>query len=360
MTHDEWMLPAEMTAMRVTRETAKKCPLNETHARALQIKHLGEIIPGMETEEPSGHDIVQGLTRVPKSLPSKYFYDHRGSQLFEQICCLPEYYLTRTEASILRRYADKIAETTGACELVELGSGSSTKTRLLLDGYLRKNYTCRYVPIDVNESILRSSATQLEKEYPCLQIEALAGTYEQALANLKPARLPVRMVLFLGSSIGNSTTQECDHFFHQITEALSPGDYFLLGVDLRKSRKMLEAAYNDSQGLTAAFNLNILEHINRGFNANFNISLFSHQAIYNEEESQIEMYLYCQESHLVQIEDLDLQVSWEIGEKLLTEISRKFDLETLRSQLESHKLKTIEICTDPQKWFGLLLCQAVK
>jgi L-histidine Nalpha-methyltransferase len=326
----------------------------------MQTKHLRGKAPLMKIERPSGQDIVQGLAHSPKFLPSKYFYDHRGSQFFEAICGLPEYYLTRTEASILRRYAGNIAGITGACELVELGSGSSIKTRLLLDAYRGRNHPCRYVPIDVNEGILASSATRLEEEYPGIQIEGLAGTYEEALARLKPTRLAARMVLFLGSSIGNYTARECDELLDEIMQTLSVGDYLLLGIDLRKSKETLEAAYNDCRGLTAAFNLNILDHINRLFHADFDIRRFSHQAVYNEEEGQIEMYLHCKECHVVRIEDLGLQVNLERGERILTEISRKFEPDGLRSQLESHKLTAIELWMDPERWFGLLLSQAVQ
>lgn len=313
-----------------------------------------------QTLNNDGDDVIQGLTRNPKTLPAKYFYDRQGSQLFEQICELPEYYPTRTEASILREYSDEIAQITGACELVELGSGSSTKTRLLLDAYQAQNYSCKYVPIDVSESILEASAIQLQKDYPNLQIKALVGTYEQALAQLKPTSLPARMIFFLGSSIGNFTPQEYDLFLNQIRDVLAPGDYFLLGIDLQKPIEILEAAYNDSQGVTAAFNLNMLDHLNWRFQGNFDTSLFTHQAIYNQEENQIEMYLHCQKSHVVHLESLDLKVNWEAGESMLTEISRKFDLETVQKDLDFKGLKTIKSFTDSQNWFGLTLCQAAR
>ncbi len=207
--------------------------LVENQIGSLQIKHLREIISDCKSDKQPGQDVIKGLTSTPKTLPAKYFYDQAGSQLFEQICELPEYYPTRTEASILSESADKIAAITGACELVELGSGSSTKTRRLLDAYMAKGYACKYVPIDVSESILKSSAIQLEKEYPGLNIEALVGTYEQAILQLEPTSLPARMIFFLGSSLGNFTVQECDHFFDEITQVLAPGDYFLLGIDYK-------------------------------------------------------------------------------------------------------------------------------
>ncbi|MCF4970347.1 L-histidine N(alpha)-methyltransferase, partial [Nostoc sp. CMAA1605] len=209
-----------------------------------------------------GDDVIQGLTQTPKSLPPKYFYDDRGSELFEQICQLPEYYPTRTEAWILSQYADEIAQITGECELIELGSGSSTKTIFLLDAYQKLARSLRYVPIDVSAGILKASVFNLQKKYPDSLIDGLVGTYEQALTQLAATVSSSRMIFFLGSSIGNFNPQESDIFLRQLADALNPGDYFLLGLDLQKPQSILEAAYNDSQGVTAAFNLNMLSHLN--------------------------------------------------------------------------------------------------
>ncbi|MBW4628086.1 MAG: L-histidine N(alpha)-methyltransferase [Brasilonema octagenarum HA4186-MV1] len=305
-----------------------------------------------------GKDVIQGLTQTPKSLPPKYFYDDRGSELFEQICELPEYYPTRTEAWILRQHADEIAQITGACELVELGSGSSTKTRFLLDAYQKIPRSCKYIPVDVSEGILKSSVLQLQQKYAQLSIEGLIGTYEQALAKLESISVPSRMIFFLGSSIGNFTAQECNRFLRQIAHTLKTGDYFLLGIDLQKPKDILEAAYNDSQGVTAAFNLNMLSHLNWRFQGNLDLNLFTHEAIYNQAQTQIEMYLHCLESHWVSLETLNLNVFFEVGESILTEISRKFDLVTIQKELELQGLKTLKIWTDPNQWFGLILCQA--
>lgn len=305
-----------------------------------------------------GADVIQGLTQTPKSLPPKYFYDDRGSELFEQICELPEYYPTRTEAWILRQYANEIAQITGECELIELGSGSSTKTIFLLDAYQKISTLFRYIPIDVSAGILKASVLKLQKKYSNLSIDALVGTYEQALAQLASTVSPCRMIFFLGSSIGNFNQRDADVFLHQIADALNPGDYFLLGLDLQKPKDILEAAYNDNQGVTAAFNLNMLSHLNWRFQGNFDLNLFNHQAIYNQADAQIEMYLHSHKSHWVSLEALDLKVFLESGEKILTEISRKFDLAIMQKELEIHGLKTVKIWTDPQEWFGLILCQA--
>jgi L-histidine Nalpha-methyltransferase len=304
-----------------------------------------------------GADIIQGLSKTPKTLPPKYFYDDRGSQLFEQICQLPEYYPTRTEAAILSQYADEIAQITGSCELVELGSGSSTKTRLLLDAYQKKADDWRYLPIDISGGILKTSVLELQEKYPDFFIQGLLGTYEQALAHLGSHSLRSRMIFFLGSSLGNFTPQESEQFLSQISHALKPGDYFLLGIDLQKPKDILEAAYNDSQGVTAAFNLNMLSHLNWRFQGNFNLNLFTHQAVYNLEDTQIEMYLHCQESHWVTLDTLNLNVGFKAGESILTEISRKFDLANMQQQLQSQGLKTLKTWTDSQQWFGLILCQ---
>ena len=308
-----------------------------------------------------GRDIVQGLQSYPKTLPPKYFYDDRGSELFEQICQLPEYYPTRTEAAILEEYADEIAQITNCCELVELGSGSSTKTRFLLDAYQKIADSCSYLPIDVSGGILKASVLELQQQYPDFFIQGLLGTYDQALEHLELERSDSersRMIFFLGSSIGNFTESECDRFLHKVACTLRKGDYFLLGTDLQKPKEILEAAYNDSQNVTAAFNLNILSHLNWRFQGDFDPNLFTHQAIYNQTKNQLEMYLHCLDDHQVSLEVLDLNIQFKTGESILTEISRKFDLEVLESQLELQGLKTLKVWTDPQKLFSLVLCQA--
>ncbi len=315
--------------------------------------------------EKDGHDVVQGLSGNPKTLPPKYFYDDRGSELFEQICELPEYYPTRTEAWILNQYADEIADITGSCELVELGSGSSTKTHYLLSAYQKVANSLTesipdpfsYIPVDVSGGILKTTVLHLQKKYPDLNLEGLIGTYDEALLYLGKNHSRSRMVFFLGSSIGNFNQEEFNDFLAKIANALTQGDYFLLGIDLQKSKEILEAAYNDSQKVTDAFNLNILSHLNWRFQGDFNFNLFTHQAIYNEIDHQIEMYLYSQVDHLVSLDILDLKVQFHKGESVLTEISRKFNLEKIQEQLRSQGLETVKIWTDPQKWFGLVLCQ---
>jgi L-histidine N-alpha-methyltransferase len=318
----------------------------------LQIQQLLD-----NTQPDDGTAIVQGLQQPQKSLPPRYFYDDRGSQLFEQICQLPEYYPTRTEAAILTQYAPDIARMTGACELIELGSGSSTKTRILLDAYKALGYPLRYVPNDVSAGILKDSAADLLTTYPTLQIEGIVGTYEQALDHLQPTTLPGRMVIFLGSTLGNFSSAECDQFYAHLARAVAPGEYFLLGIDLQKPPAVLEAAYNDAQGITAAFNLNCLKHLNWRFGSNFNLDWFEHFAVYNPNPGQIEMHLRCLEPHTVTFDHLDFTATFEAGETIHTEVSRKFDLQEIQTYLQQQGLTPLKVWTDSQSWFGMILCQ---
>lgn len=322
--------------------------------------HLEQLLSSNDSlvqDITSDEDIINGLSQTPKTLPPHYFYDDRGSELFEQICTLPEYYLTRTETTILQTYASEVARITGPCELVELGSGSATKTRLLLDAYSRLGYPLRYVPIDVSGGMLESSALDLLTCYPTLQVHGLVGTYELALEQLAPTRLPTRMICFLGSTLGNLNPQECETFFTRIVNALQPGEYFLLGVDLQKSQEQLEAAYNDRQGITAEFNLNILRHLNQRFAGNFDLSQFTHWAFYNQSQHQIEMHLRSLSTQTIRLDALDLAIALEAEETILTEISRKFNLSQIQQDLQTKGLIPSQVWTDSNQWFGLILCQ---
>jgi len=305
----------------------------------------------------AGEDVINGLTQTPKTLPPKYFYDDHGSLLFEKICELPEYYVTRTETQILQNYASEIAHLTGPCEIVELGSGSSTKTRILLDAYQELGHPLHYLPIDISGGILEQSAHSLLKEYPTLHIHGIVSTYETALKHLNPSPLPNRMIGFIGSTLGNLKPEDCHTFFAHVVEALQPGDYFLLGVDLHKSKSILEPAYDDSQGVTAAFNLNMLRHLNRLFSGNFDLSQFEHLAFYNEKEHQIEMHLKSLKNQTVELKTLNLTVEFQEGETIHTEISRKFQFEQIQAELKTLGLVSLKNWTDQNQWFGLMLCQ---
>ena len=310
-----------------------------------------------EAPVEEGVDVIQGLKQTPKTLPCRYFYDDRGSRLFEQICDLPEYYPTRTEQEILETHAAEITKLTGACELVELGSGSSRKTRVLLEAYSQLKSPLHYYPIDVSAGMLKTTALELLHQYPQLQLCGLAGTYEQALAQLPPTELESRIVIFLGSTIGNLNRAECDRFLHQIQQALKPGEFFLLGVDLQKERVTLEAAYNDAQGITAEFNLNLLDHLNQRFQGDFDPAQFTHCAFYNTIDHQVEMHLKSLRSQTVTLQKLNFKTSLAAEETIRTEISRKFHLPTLISDLKQHTLHPLQAWTDSRSWFGVLLCQ---
>ncbi len=301
--------------------------------------------------------MIEGLSSQPKSLPPKYFYDSKGSQLFDQICRLPEYYLTRTETAILERVGSAISQITGPCEIAELGSGSATKTRLLLDAYEAADYPLRYIPVDVSGSALTESSKLLLQGYPTLSIYGLVSTYETALKALPPKSLPARMIAFIGSTIGNLRPDECGDLLARISGTLDPGDYFLLGLDLQKEISVLESAYNDSQGVTAAFNLNMLSHLNQRFEGDFKLNNFAHVAQYNKQDNQIEMYLSSLEAQTAWLNVLGLTVEFEEGDRILSEISRKFSLDEIKKTLSAHQLSVVQAFTDEKQWFGLLLCQ---
>ncbi len=324
---------------------------NPDHQRLI----IRNLIESDKTE--NGQDVIEGLSAMPKTLPPKYFYDQRGSQLFEEICQLLEYYPTRTETAIFKAYGSAIAHLTGPCEIAELGSGSATKTQILLDAYQSTGYPLHYLPIDVSETMLTESAQQLLIKYPTLSIHGLVSTYELALANLPAAQLPARMLCFIGSTLGNLQPHECAEFLAKVSHVLRPGDYFLLGLDLQKETSILETAYNDAQGVTAAFNLNMLQHLNRRFDGNFETDSFSHMAYYNSHKAQIEMHLQSLKAQSVHLKSLNFTAHFEQGERLLSEISRKFDLQETSQMLANHQLPVIKTFTDEQQWFGLLLSQ---
>ncbi|QUS62096.1 L-histidine N(alpha)-methyltransferase [Synechocystis sp. PCC 7339] len=309
-----------------------------------------------------GQDVIVGLQQYPKTLPPHYFYDDRGSLLFEQICLLPEYYPTRTEASILQAIAKELVQITGACDFIELGSGSSTKTRILLDAFAEENIALRYIPVDVSEAILKENAEAILATYPQLTVRGLVSTYQLALASLPHHNYPHRLMAFLGSSLGNFSADDCQDFFEQVGQALDPGDYFLLGVDLCKPVDILEAAYNDVQGVTAEFNLNMLRHLNWRFQGNFALDNFFHRAIFNQQKSQIEMYLRSGTKQAVRLENLGLTINFQAGETILTEISCKFSLQAnnpnaITRQLADHGLEPLQVWTDDQQWFAVILSQ---
>jgi len=303
-------------------------------------------------------DVATGLRRNPKTVPPKYFYDQQGSLLFEEICQQPEYYLTRTEASILVRCAPELIDIVGDCTIVELGSGSSVKTRLLLDECQHRRYRTQYIPIDISASMLEATARSLTDQYPRLRVKAVAAEYLTGLAAL-PATSR-RLVLFLGSNLGNFSLVEQDQLFTALARALQTGDFLLIGLDLRKSTSILEPAYNDAAGVTAAFNLNLLQRMNRELRASFDLAQFSHVAFYNSNQNQIEMHLRSDREQDIAIQDLDLQVTFAAGETIHTEISRKFDLDEITAQLAGFGFQSYQRWTDERAWFAVCLFQFTK
>jgi dimethylhistidine N-methyltransferase len=300
-------------------------------------------------------DVAAGLQRAQKAIPPKYFYDRQGSLLFEEICQQPEYYLTRTEAAILQRSAAEMIEAVGDCPIVELGSGSSVKTRLLLNECQRRGYQTHYIPIDISASMLEATARSLTTEYPRLRIEAVASDYLTGLSSLPPATR--RLVLFLGSNLGNFSLVEQDQLFACLAAALDEGDFLLIGLDLQKPISIIEPAYNDAAGVTAAFNLNLLHRMNRELRASFDMTRFSHLAFYNHEQHQIEMHLRSERDQHVTLHDLDLQATFQQGETIHTEISRKFDLDEISTHLTQFGFQRKHHWTDARSWFAECLFQ---
>jgi L-histidine N-alpha-methyltransferase len=300
-------------------------------------------------------DVRAGLTATPKTLPPKYFYDERGSELFDEITRLPEYYLTRAETSILQQRAAEIADVSRCESLVELGSGTSAKTRLLLRAMLNAGTLRQFVPFDVDPTVLAESSAALASEYPGLQVEPFVGDFECDLAAIPPGGR--RTIAFLGSTIGNLEPPARASFLKQIGAALRPGDTFLLGTDLVKDVGRLLRAYDDAAGITAEFNRNVLVVLNRELGADFAVEEFEHVAIWDVTCEWIEMRLRAQREQHVRIRDLGLAISFAAGEELRTEISAKFRRETLEAELAAAGMETIQFWTDPASDFGLTLAR---
>jgi L-histidine N-alpha-methyltransferase len=307
------------------------------------------------TQERSlAEDVLDGLTRPFKELPPKHFYDARGAELFDRICELPEYYPTRTERAILESSAQDLAELTGAVELVELGSGTAAKTRLLLDALHAAGTLRRYVPMDVTETMVRDSARELTDEYPGLRVHGVIGDFERHLDRVPEAEGP-RIVAFLGGTIGNFPPGSRRRFLRQIARLMGPEDHLLMGTDLVKDPRVLEAAYDDAEGVTAEFNRNVLRVLNRELDADFDPADFDHVALFDTEHEWIEMRLRARRELTMTIRQLDLQVRFEAGEELRTEISAKFTPERLEGDLAAAGLELASWLTDPDGLFALSL-----
>jgi L-histidine N-alpha-methyltransferase len=310
---------------------------------------------GPRDERSLADDVLDGLTRPFKELPPKHFYDAYGAELFDRICELPEYYPTRAERAILEERSAEIVAATGATELVELGSGSAAKTRLLLAAMADAGTLQRYVPIDVTESMVVSCADELVDEFPGLRVHGIVGDFERHLAHV-PAPEGPRVVAFLGGTIGNFTPGSRRRLLRAIAKLLRPGiDHLLLGIDLVKHPAMLEAAYDDSAGVTAEFNRNVLRVINRELDADFDVDAFEHVAFFDREREWIEMRLRAERRMDVHIGRLGLDVAFAPREELRTEISAKFTIKRLGADLAAAGLELSDVLTDPEELFALSL-----
>jgi L-histidine N-alpha-methyltransferase len=298
-------------------------------------------------------DVLNGLVQTPKSLPPKWFYDAVGSELFDQITRLPEYYPTRAEAQILRAQSPAIAAASDADTLVELGSGTSAKTRQLLTALRDHGSLRRFVPFDVDSGVLESAGGALGSEYPDIEIDAVCGDFEEHLAKIPAGGR--RLFVFLGSTIGNLTPSPRKQFLAALADVLDPGDSLLLGTDLVKDADRLVSAYDDSAGVTAQFNRNVLAVVNRELDADFDVEAFAHVARWNTDDERIEMWLRATTPQQVRIGALGLRVDFAAGEKMLTEVSCKFRPETVEQELAETGLRRTHWWTDPAGDFGLSL-----
>jgi len=297
-------------------------------------------------------DVLDGLTRPFKEIPPKHFYDARGSELFEQICDLPEYYPTRTERAILEANAEAIAARTGATDVVELGAGYATKTRILLDALDAE----RFIPVDVSETTVRECARQLVEEYEGLMVHGVVGDFERHLVHLPEPAGP-RLVAFLGGTIGNFPPGSRRRFLRSIARTLGDDGWLLLGTDLVKDPEVLEAAYDDAAGVTAEFNLNVLRVMNRELGSDFDLDGFDHVAFWDAEREWIEMRLCSRRRQTVRFPDLDLTVHFAQREELRTEISAKFTPTRVNGDLAAAGLELVDWFTDEDELFALSLAR---
>ncbi|HXA08953.1 MAG TPA: L-histidine N(alpha)-methyltransferase [Chthoniobacterales bacterium] len=304
--------------------------------------------------EPATSDFLEeaiaGLSSSPRTLPSKFFYDERGSDLFQEICELPEYYVTRTETEILRHYGAEMAESIGEnAELVGFGTGAGVKTRMLLD-HLQN--LIAYVPVDISKQRLTESAEALSREMPALEILPVCADYLQPLELPTPSRKPAHIaVYFPGSTIGNMHPEVARHFLRRIARLCGKSGGLIIGVDLQKSSDVLEAAYNDSADVTAAFNLNLLVRANRELDADFDLTAWRHRAIYNQQAARIEMHLISERDQTVHLADREFHFG--AGEKIITEFSYKHTVDGFAALAATAGFQLAHVWTDPKKFFAV-------
>tara|TARA_Y100000310_G_scaffold119469_1_gene118198 strand:+ start:24 stop:1052 length:1029 start_codon:yes stop_codon:yes gene_type:complete len=300
-------------------------------------------------------EISNSLRSNQKSINPKFFYDEKGSHLFEKICTLPEYYLTNAEISILNQLDDKISpHLDGDFRLVELGSGSSTKTRILIQILERLQTYVEYIPIDISR-ILKTSSRILQSDFKRLYITGIIDEYESGLKFLKYYDTKKNLIIFLGSSFGNFDLEDGSKFLSKINSAMKKDDLFLIGLDLVKDKKILECAYNDSEGITAQFNLNILSRINSELGGNFDLQKFRHHAVYNEDQNKIEMYLRSIDRQIINIPQADLTLNLEKDELIHTENSQKFTISNIKQMSEKAGFEIKDMWYDEKQYFAMIL-----
>lgn len=297
--------------------------------------------------------VREGFARVPKTLSPRWFYDDRGSELFDDITRLPEYYQARTEMAILQRSARDLMETVRPASIVELGAGSCTKSRVLIRAAKGMGSLWTFVPFDISEVTLRRSATELVDEFDDLSIYCVTGEFDHHLAQIP--RFGRQLIVFLGSTIGNFDEADARVFLAEVRRLMHPGDHFLIGVDFVKDTRELTAAYNDAQGVTAAFNMNILTRLNRELDANFDLESFRHVAVWNEEMSRVEMYLRSIREQHVSLPRAELSATLAEGELIRTEICTKYTRAQVETTLADVGMSAVAWYTDPADRFGLLL-----
>jgi dimethylhistidine N-methyltransferase len=301
-------------------------------------------------------DVREGLSASPKRVPSKYFYDELGSTLFDAITLVPEYYLTRAETQILREWGWEIVRALGnPIEFIELGSGSAVKTRILIEEALRVQRTLKYSAIDISGEALRASAQALVERYPALSVTAYAADYFSILGTGTLKRQGRVLAMFMGSNIGNYEPNDARGLLTGLAASLKPGDGLLLGTDLKKDPRILEQAYDDATGVTAAFNKNLLSRMNRELGANFDLREFTHVAQYDAEHGRVSSYLQCKRAQKVRIDRLDMTVPFARGERIHTESSYKYSMDDIAALAEQTGYALARSWTDKAERFSVNL-----
>lgn len=330
-----------------------------------KLAHIGQerlVIHNLIRSDPRAgfaEDVRHGLTSKPKRLSPKYFYDELGSELFDAICLLPEYYLTRAENEIIEKYSDEIVGSVeGHKTLLEMGSGSASKTRRIIEALLNRQRDLLFIPVDISASALESSSRILLQSFPRLRIEAYAAEYFDSLSELSKKPRSRTLALFLGSNISNFGRAEAPAFLRALRGVLRSGDALLLGADLKKDRSMLEPAYDDALGITAAFNLNLLARVNRELGGNFDLRSFKHHAFYNEEAGRVEIYVESIRPQKVTISKLGMELEFNAGERIHTENSYKYDLPCIAQLATETGFECTRTWFDSQKRFSSNLLMA--